>query len=502
MNATPWLVARARSTPSAPALRLPARSLSWADLEREALDVHAALVHLGVAPGDVVAVLLDSAELPLLLHGAWLAGAVVLPLNLRLTPPEIAFLLRDARARWLVHGDEALATLAAAALEEVQSGEPSGGHPVSEPLPFSQLVSGPSRARRPAQDPAPLDLEAPLAVLYTSGTTGRPKGAVLTAGNFLASARASQQLLGSRPGDRCLACLPLFHVGGLSILVRALLVGSSVHVHPGFDATAVARSLEVDGVTDVSFVANTLARVLEARGDARAPADLRCILVGGGPVPDALLRRARALGYPVAPTYGLTEATSQVATRAPGDSRACGLRPLPGVRVRVDAAPGGSGEILVRGPTVMRGYLGRDEETARALRGGWLHTGDVGRLHADGTLTVLDRRSDLIVSGGENVYPAEIEAVLLEHPGVAEAGVGSLPDDRYGARPIAWWVPVESASGRPPDEESLARFCRSRLAAFKVPVRFHRVGALPRTAAGKLRRADLARAAGRPGAAD
>ena len=230
-----------------------------------------------------------------------------------------------------------------------------------------------------------------------------------------------------------------------------------------------------------------LSRVLAARGDAKAPPTLRNVLVGGGPVPEPLLQAARSLGYPVAPTYGLTEATSQVATRAPSDHVALGLRPLPGVEVRVDAEGVAAGEILVRGPIVMSGYLCRPEEAERVLRDGWLHTGDVGCMHSDGTLTVLDRRRDLIVSGGENIYPAEIEAVILAHPQVAEAGVGRRADPRYGGRPVAWFVGQAN-------EQEVATFCRERLASFKVPVDFHKVAALPRTAAGKLKRFELTEA--------
>jgi O-succinylbenzoic acid--CoA ligase len=238
-----------------------------------------------------------------------------------------------------------------------------------------------------------------------------------------------------------------------------------------------------------------LARVLDARGARPAPRQLRFVLLGGGPCPAPLLSRARDAGFPVAPTYGLTEATSQVATRAPDAPQDAGLAPLPGTEVRIaDEAgrwlpPGREGEICVRGPSLMTGYWRRPEATAAALRDGWLHTGDIGRLDAARGLHVLDRRSDLIVSGGENVYPAEVEAVLLAHPAVAEAGVAAVADATWGARPAAWWV---ARPGAEADADTLARFCRERLAGYKVPVAYRRVASLPRTAAGKLRRHALA----------
>ena len=238
------------------------------------------------------------------------------------------------------------------------------------------------------------------------------------------------------------------------------------------------------------------------------------MLVGGGPASTSLLERAALAGYPIAATYGLTEAASQVATRPPQTPRPAssgrgatgddssehasalggGMVALPGVEIRiVDAEDrpvgcGAAGEIQLRGPIVMSGYLGDPEATARALRGGWLATGDIGCLDDAGGLRVFDRRSDLILSGGENVYPAERESVLVEHPEVLEAGVVGVPDVRFGARPLAFVVWRVGAS---PDPGGLAAWCRTRLAGYKVPVDFIAVDALPRTASGKLLRREL-----------
>jgi len=335
-----------------------------------------------------------------------------------------------------------------------------------------------------------------LALIYTSGTTGRPKGAILTPAAVRASARASAQLLGTGPDDCWLACMPLFHVGGLSILLRACLAGSSVEVQQGFEPGAVAAALEGGGVTGVSLVATMLRRLLEVRGERPAPEGLRWLLLGGGPAPAELLERAHALGYPLAPTYGLTEAASQVATRLPSDTAPPfgeRLRPLPGTELKItdDAGerlpPGEAGEIRVRGETLMRGYLGQPGATARALEGGWLRTGDMGTLDREGGLAILDRRDDLIVSGGENIYPAEIEAVLAEHPSILETAVVAEPDSEYGERPVAWYVP------RQPGTEigDLGDYCRARLAGYKVPGRFVATDALPRNAAGKVLRREL-----------
>jgi O-succinylbenzoic acid--CoA ligase len=239
--------------------------------------------------------------------------------------------------------------------------------------------------------------------------------------------------------------------------------------------------------------------VLDAHGDAPAPPALRCVLLGGGPAPDGLVERAWRSGWPVSPTYGLTEACSQVATRLAGDRAppvAGRLRPLPGVEVCVVSSDGvrrarrAEGEILVRGRNLTGGYVGHAAARTPVDGEGWLSTGDVGRLDAEGALEVLDRREDLIVSGGENIYPAEVEAVLQEHPAVAEAAVVARRDARFGARPVAYWV---RRSGQRPDvtPTPLEDHVRTRLAGYKVPVEFIELEALPRTGAGKLQRARL-----------
>ncbi|HXZ85283.1 MAG TPA: o-succinylbenzoate--CoA ligase, partial [Myxococcota bacterium] len=434
--------------------------------------------------GDLVAALLpNGAELVALAHAAALCGAALLPLNLRLTARELAFQLGDARPRLLVHGAGELAAraeAACAALPEIRRSPPP-----------------PCDERAPAPLLTHTSLSATAAVVYTSGTTGTPKGAELSHGAFLWSAVGSAFHLGALPGDRWLACLPLQHVGGLAILYRAALSGAAVTVHERFDPARVADELERGGITLVSLVANMLERILDARGERPAPARLRCVLVGGGPCPPQLLARARALGFPIATTYGLTEAASQVATlpleraRVPG---AASGRPLFCTELRIASPdgialpPGAEGEIAVRGPTLMKGYLGRPDATAQALRDGWLYTGDVGRIDAAGDLVVLDRRSDLIVSGGENVYPAEVEAALREHPAIADAAVAGEPDAAFGARVTAW---VVLRSGARASEQELVEFCRARLAGYKRPRRIQFAAALPRSESGKLARREL-----------
>jgi O-succinylbenzoic acid--CoA ligase len=290
--------------------------------------------------------------------------------------------------------------------------------------------------------------------------------------------------------------MPLYHVGGMAILWRSVIYGIPAVVHESFDPEMVNRDIDTAGVTLVSVVPVMLQRLLDARGQRPFPPTLRCLLLGGAPAPRPLLEACLRNGAPVAPTYGLTEAASQVATLAPEDAgRKFGSvgGPLFPSELRIGgprrAAPAGEvGEILVRGPTVMLGYADRHIETARALRGGWLHTGDLGYVDGDGYLYIVDRRDDLIVSGGENVYPAEVERVLQEHPGIEEAGVIRMRSAVWGQTVGAV---VKVRVGMQPSEHEIRAFCAQRLAGYKVPRRVWFTDALPRTAAGKLSRRSL-----------
>jgi O-succinylbenzoic acid--CoA ligase len=441
-----------------------------------------------VAPQDdaPVGLLLDGdAEFAAWFHAIALAGRTVLPLNLRLTTHELVQQLVDARVGLLLGNadDSRLADLAA---------QVPGLH--SEIAPKLDVLSMP-RGAMPGESVG-ADTGTTMAVLFTSGTSGRAKGACLTWANFLASAEAAADRLGAVVAQRWLACMPLFHVGGLSILMRSVRFGGPVRLLPRFDAAEVSDVLDGGDIAAVSLVPTMLSRLLAYREGRAAPPGLQVLLLGGAAAAPELLTRALAAGYPVCPTYGLTESCSQVATAAPptvGATCASPMLPLRGTELRIDidgrdAPPGTPGEIVVRGPTVMQGYLRDPRSTASALRQGWLYTGDIGCLEATGGLRVLDRRDDLIVSGGENVYPAEIEAVLLEHPSVVDAGVASVPDGDLGARVVAW---VVAAPGMAPDVATLQRHCRSRLAGFKQPREFRYVDALPRNAAGKLQRRRL-----------
>ncbi len=465
-----WLAHRASVLPAHPAVVAGDLTLTYGELNTRVLGLAGALQQAGIRPGDRVAVLCtNSLELVEAAHAVPRAGATLVLLNCRLTPDELAFQLRDAGVRLLLcHEATRTAAIEAAAIAGCES-------PLTLPLPPATCVQPVDRHA----------LDDAHSIIYTSGTTGRPKGAVLTFGNFAASAAGSAFNLGVTPADQWLACMPLFHVGGLSIVLRSAIYGTTMVLHPGFDEREVVRALHESPISHISVVPTMLQRLLDA-DERPSPPALRVVLVGGGPVTPELLDRALARGFPVIQTYGLTEAASQVATLSPGDARAhvgSAGKPLVTTSLRIDAPAGEPGEILVSGPTITPGYFRNPEATAAAIQDGWLHTGDVGRLDDDGFLYVLDRRDDLIVSGGENVYPAEVEAALLAFPSVLEAAVFGVADPRWGqvvAAAVVWSGPTEGTD--------LEAFLRGRLAGYKVPRLIRRVDSLPRTASGKIQR--------------
>jgi o-succinylbenzoate---CoA ligase len=434
-----WLHRAARVQPGWTAVEGPEGSRSYAELHDAARAGARALSERGVAPGDRVALALaPGLAFAEAFHACLLLGAVAVPVDVRLGSAERALVCEDAA---LVVSETLLAGDGGAVDEQTWCG------------------------RRH-------DLAAVAAVIHTSGTTSSPRPVEFTYGNFLWSALGSAVALDCDPRERWLCALPVSHVGGLSILVRSAIYATTAVIHERFDTELVLHALREQGVTLVSLVATTLARLLDA-GLERPPL-LRCALTGGGSVPESLIERARGAGVPVSSTYGLTEACSQVTTGGP---------PLFCTRVRIDGASPGepeTGEIMVSGPTVAPGS--RDSD-------GWLHTGDLGSLDERGFLSVTGRIADTIVSGGENVAPAEVEAALESHPGVLEAAVLGRPDSEWGEAVAAVVVP---RAGAALSAETLRAHCAAHLARYKVPKRLDFTDEpLPRTQSGKLLRRSL-----------
>jgi o-succinylbenzoate---CoA ligase len=438
MDLDPWLPRAAALRPDHPALiDAEGSPTTYAELHRQALDAAAVLQAGGVESGGRVALALP-AGVPFVaaLHATLMLGATAVPIDLRLSPRE-----QERRA-------EGAAVV------------------VTEPL----RRAGEPDARRSER----LAVEAPATLVHTSGTTADPKPVGLTIGNWTWNALGSALALGVDPEDRWLCTLPLSHVGGLAILIRSAIYGTTVVLHERFDAETALTAIERDRVTLASLVPTTLERLLDA--GLKAPNPLRVALIGGGPLAPVLAAQVQEAGIPAAQTYGMTEACSQVTTSLPGEPQTAG-RPLVGQQVRI--ADGG--EILVKGPTVAPGVAAQD---------GWLHTGDCGRLDARGRLTITGRKADTIVSGGENVAPAEVEAALLTHPAVADAGVHGRPDRQWGEAVVATVVLHDGAQA---EAEELRAHVAAQVARFKVPKEIGFAARLPRTASGKLLRRELKR---------
>jgi O-succinylbenzoic acid--CoA ligase len=468
----PWLLERACSTPGATAIARGDRELTFGALADGADAVARRLVTCGVASGARVAVIGDPTVRTIeIVHAVQGIGAVLVPINTRLARREVDALLACARPALVLH-DARHAAIAPPGSIEMARG--LDGVPAS------------SRVTRDPIDPGDLH-----SIVFTSGTTAAPKGAMLTHAAHRASAVGSAERLGTTPQNRWLLCMPIFHVSGLSIVLRSAITGFAIVLEERFDPERVNHLLHRGDADTVSVVPTMLERMLENVGGRLYPSSLRCALVGGAPLRPALAARAGAARIPIAPTYGLTEACSQVATAEPsaGEDFAGGVgHPLSGVDVRIgDADESGLGEVLVSGPILMRGYFENEEATRDALEDGWLHTGDLGRLDANGRLRVEGRRTDLIITGGENVMPQEVEDVLTSHPEVADVAVYGVPDDRWGERVVAAVVPSRDGV----DEAALRAWCRERLAGYKIPASFVAVSSLPRTASGKLLRRSL-----------
>lgn len=474
-----WLKQRAFLTPDRTAVKMNGTEATFAHLYSEAQKMAGKLSGIGIKKGSMAGVMMkNSLDMVIIIHAIHLMGATAVMLNTRLTAKELQWQITDSHLKVLIM-DDSFQPLVKEFPKEINVAVSSS----LERLPFEDY-----------EEQAEFDLDKPATIMYTSGTTGNPKGVIQTFGNHWWSASGSALNLGIHANDVWLAMVPFFHISGLSILMRSVIYGMPVVVHESFDPNSANRAIMEEGVTIVSVVSAMLHRMLEDLGSQNYPDSFRCMLLGGGPAPKPMLEDCRDRGIPVFQTYGMTETSSQIVTLAPEDSlRKLGSagKPLFPAQARIMnngilANPGESGEIVVKGPNVTRGYLNRPDETKRAITDGWLHTGDIGYMDEEGFLYVLDRRSDLIISGGENIYPAEIESVLMSHPSVNEAGVTGYPDEKWGKVPFAF-ITGDSL----PSEEELKDFCQARLAKYKVPKRIFTVSELPRNASQKLLRREL-----------
>ena len=463
---------RAGQSPDAPCIADDTTALSDGEFLRAVRAAASVLRGRGVGPGDVVAVMLPNrVELVVTLFAAWRIGAAVTPINPALTSAEVGHQLTDSGAAVLV-------TVEGAA---VDAGVATVG--------VGELAGTAEDDAEPYSDPAALAL-----LIYTSGTTGKPKGVMLDHANLDAMCRMSIDALRVDARDHCLLVLPLFHVNGIVVSVLTpLLAGGRTTIAGRFVPAEFLAAIERVRPTYFSAVPTIYALLCALPEDVRPDlSSVRAAICGAAPMPAELIGRFETrFGVPLVEGYGLSEGTCASTVnpldgvRKPGT---VGL-PFPGQQIAIlgpdgqRVTDGSAGEVLIHGPNVMRGYLGRPEETARTVVDGWLHTGDVGRIDADGYLVLVDRVKDMIIRGGENIYPKEIENVLYGHPDVLEAAVVGQSHPTLGEVPVAY-VALRSDGGATADE--LLEHCRGKLSKYKWPTEVTLLGSLPKNAVGKI----------------
>jgi len=474
----PWLAHTAKKFPDRIALQYQQQSWTYAQLFQAAFRF--AQSNRISSQSRIAVISKNSPEQAIASHGIMLAGGTIAHINHRLTAGEIQSQIDRISPDTVFcqnHLWEKTAQVSpdipVRSLDDIKL-YPGQPHSVSTP----QIL--PNRT---------------CAIFMTSGTTGLPKAVQLSYGNFIASAIGSGLNMGIHADDKWLACLPVDHIGGFSILVRSVIYGTAVFLHPGFEVHRIKTALERDKVTLGSLVPAMLNQLHDE--NLNSVESVRAILLGGGPMEKRLIEHAWTQGLPVLPSYGLTEACSQVTTMPPEsipDKPGSAGKPLPFTTVKIlsedgmESSTGDIGEILVKGPTVMRGYLDDKEANRQTLQDGWLHTGDYGFLDNDGFLHTVSRRQDLIVSGGENIYPEEVEAALLKHPGIRDVCVFGIEDKIWGQKVVAAVVPDDRSHAT---SLNFSAEDFPDLAPFKFPKEFVQVEAIPRTPIGKVKRRAL-----------
>jgi acyl-CoA synthetase (AMP-forming)/AMP-acid ligase II len=480
----PELTGRAcRSRPDHPAVVYGDVVRSHAELHERAAGLASVLAGGGVQAGDRVALLLHNRiEFVEALLACHHLAAIAVPINFRLADDEIEYILADSGAVALIHdSDDA----------------PGAGAGIDTVLEVGPAYEDAVASAAPRRESADLDEDDVALMCYTSGTTGRPKGALLTHRNLVASTLSWIHEMRAGQDDVWLSGQPLFHIGGINGLLPFLVLGATVIITPSttFDPEAMLGLIEAHGVTMCIFVPTQWATICTSYSVARVdPEQLRVAMWGASPAPLHTLE-AMARAFPraaIVSAYGQTEMSGATTLlKGPDSTRKMGSvgKPMLGVDLRVvdddlgDVPPGEVGEVVYRGPNVMAGYHEQPDATREAFAGDWFHSGDLARLDHEGYLWLVDRKKDLIVSGGENVYPAEVERVLLDHPGVADAAVIGVPHPRWVETPVAFVVP--SGQGEVGERDLIAH-CREYLAGYKKPSAIVVVDELPRNAGGKV----------------
>lgn len=464
---------------------------TFAGIYAKSLSVAQALLRRGLRPGDRVG--LHLANIPTFIYayfGILRAGGQVVPLNVMLKEAELAYLANDCALRFAVTQEPFIENLlhagpAIASLEEVFCASP-----LRPGIPgFEELLAERGESSLPETGHGDVAV-----IFYTSGTTGRPKGAMLTHANLYSNAVVTGEAYGYTEEDLIVFGMPLFHSSGQTNVMNAgFFRGAAIYLMPRFTADEAIAAVSGHRASVFVGVPTMYHQIVNHPGRRDFAVDtLRALIVGAAPMPQALYETvSKEYGVAITEGYGLSEAGPVVAHNPLHGRKKIGSvgLPLADISIRIadekdeDVPTGSVGELLVRGPNVMKGYLDRPEATAEVLRGGWLHTGDLARVDEDGYLFIVDRKKDMVLTGGFNIYPREIEEVLHLHPSVSEAAVVGQPDEEKGEIAVAFLIP---RGGHTPSEGEILRFCRKRLAAYKVPKKVQFVSELPRNSAGKV----------------
>jgi long-chain acyl-CoA synthetase len=454
----------------------------------------------GIGKGDAVSLLMpNSVEYVIAYFACWKLGAIAGPVNSMLKAHELAFVISDSEAKaLLVHSDFL------PAIASIKNELPS----LKAVIEFDDEVKATKTFADDAEGgagPLPvsdIELDDEAIIIYTSGTTGKPKGCLLTHGNLIANARQISEWLGFAQDDRLLSVMPLFHMNAVSVTtMSALYAGGSTVVSPKFSASRFWRIISDYQITSFGSVATMLSMLIstfpEGVPEGLKTDQLRFAMCGSAPVPTEVLQRfEEAFNCLVIEGYGLSESTCRSTFNPPDQRRrpgSCGIAIGNEMKVFDEAdrevANGELGEIVLRGENILKGYYKNEEATAAAFRNGWFHTGDIGYRDGDGFFYIVDRKSDMIIRGGENIYPREIDEVLYQHPAVAAAATIGVPDPLYGEEVAAFIVLKEE---REATEEELISFCRERLADYKCPKVVRIISEIPKGPTGKLLKRELA----------
>lgn len=469
-----WLTKQAELSPHVKAIETPQGEVeTFRSLQERSEAFARKMAHLGIKKGDHIGVFAtNSTSMIVCIHALSYLGAVGVFLNIRLTAHELMYQIKDADVTYVLTNQQ----------DDERVEELEKHIPVYD---FSHVNKQPTKQIDVQSE---IHLNDVYTIMYTSGTTGAPKGVMHTYGNHWWSAVGSALNLKLHESDKWAAPLPLFHVGGFSICMRSVIYGMPIYLLEKFSVEEMHEAILHKHVTIASVVTIMAEKLLKKLGENTYPETFRCMLLGGGAAPKSLLEQGKKRQVPIVQTYGLTETSSQFATLQSSDAmRKIGSsgKPLfPGQLKIMTPDNQGIGEIIVKGPMVTNGYYQKEAISKRAIQEGWLYTGDVGRLDDEGFLYVYERRSDLIISGGENIYPSEIEETIKEVPGVAEVTVVGVEDSTWGSVPVACVV----SKDKHVTEKYILEAIEPFLASYKVPKRIYFIAETPRNATNKIMR--------------